>query len=176
VSENSQLLRYYQNKRYLFDSSTVGDKLENWILEPSQHLHAFSIIRMPRTTSSENAVAMYSHILMDPQCQSVFSPQAVGGFFPFIPERLGLNEALDAAIPCLYGMYGDLLAGRNASATTMQGYVTCLGALRRCIVDPVLRMQSETLCASLIVQIFEVRSSAPIALSSFDFSTEPDLF
>lgn len=120
-------------------------------------LHVFSIARPPQPTSAERAVGMFAHVLTDPKCQSVFSPQAVGGFFLFIPSHLGRNAALDTAIPCLYSIYGDLLASRKDSRETTLKYIACLETLRACVKDPVLRVQSETLCASLIVQICEVR-------------------
>ncbi|KAH8890411.1 hypothetical protein GQ53DRAFT_175987 [Thozetella sp. PMI_491] len=101
-------------------------------------------------------MAMFAHILQDPTCQSVFSPQAACTFFPFIPSRLGRNAALDAAILCLCDIYSDVRGGKQISPATTKKYIVCLSTLRASVADPELRTQSETLCASLIVQTCEL--------------------
>lgn len=163
VDQNDKLAIYYRKRRYLFD--TDPDGIEQLALEKSLaeaaslYLNVFSICRPPRLTSTERAAGMFAFILTDPKCQSVFSPQAAGSFFPFIPSRLGRNAALDAAISCLCDIYNDILRGKNGSAATTKKYVASLEALQVCVADPILRIQSETICASLIIQIYEVRPS-----------------
>ncbi len=180
MSENHQLSRYFGKKKYLFHSETKD--LDRWDPETSldrlvsRHLRVFSIIREPQSTAAGRAVGMFTYILQDPMCHSVFSPQASSSFFPFIPGRLGINAALDAAIPCLCDIYGDIRRGKQISAATTHRYVLCLGALRSCVADPGLRKQSETICASLIIQICEVRTPLPPPLSVGDDADDSLLY
>ena len=154
---------HYRKKRYLFDSASDLVDLESWshdILrrDPKARVrfHTFSLYQLPQFSSAEKTRAMLVHILVDPNCQSVFSPQVVGTFLPLLPPRLGYNTALDAAISCLCSMYRDFLVSGRTSFGTTRKYVATLGALQKCVADPSQRTKSETICASLIVQICEV--------------------
>ena len=101
---------------------------------------------------------MLAYILADSKCQSACSPQATGSFLPFIPSRLGHNAALDAAVSCLCGIYGDRQATtREPTPATMQKYGASLRILRTFVADSMFRTQSETICASIVLQICEVR-------------------
>lgn len=168
MNENDSLAISYRKRKYLFDTGEddIEQLDETLAKSASFHLNVFSICRLPRPTSAERAAGMFAFILTDSKCQSVFSPQAAGGFFPFIPGRLGSNAALDAAISCLCNIYSDALTGRNTSAATTKKYVASLEALQVCVADPIVRIQSETICASLIIQIYEVRSP-PLDVVSF---------
>ncbi|KAH8892453.1 subtilisin-like protein [Thozetella sp. PMI_491] len=162
ISENQRLAVHYQTKKYILD--TIKHDFEGLPLGPSNggeglalYLHAFSITRSPQPAAIGRDCAMLAHILTDPKCSWVYGPQAAEGFLIFVPARLGHNAALDAIIPCLCSMYSDLLRGGTASESTFRKYVAALRALRRCIADPVYRPQSETIAASLIVEICELQ-------------------
>ena len=77
----------------------------------------------------------------------------VGSFFQFVPARIGQNAALDDAVSCLCGIY---CSPRGAQTRIYQSYVTALSSLRRSLSDTSLRMESETLCASILLQMCEV--------------------
>ena len=81
----------------------------------------------------------------------------VGSFFDFIPVRLGHNAALDNAVSCICSLY----QGTNSTSYSVdrevgQKYISSLSSLRKCVSDDSLRMESETLCASILLQMCEV--------------------
>lgn len=111
----------------------------------------------PLSSGADRNASVFISILTNSKAQNLLSLQALGSFFPAIPARLGQNRALDAAIACLCSIYIDCLnSGSTPSRTTINGYVTSLDALQTCVKDPTLRPQSETMCASIIVQMCEV--------------------
>jgi hypothetical protein len=80
----------------------------------------------------------------------------VGSFLEFIPARLGRNAALDDAVSCLRAIYrGPPSIPYNIHRTIRQSYVKAL-SLRGCLNDSSLRMESETLCSSILLQLCEV--------------------
>jgi hypothetical protein len=81
----------------------------------------------------------------------------VGSFFEFIPARLGRNAALDDAVSCVCAIYcGTPSISYNSDKGICQSYVRALSSLRCCLGDASLRMESETLCASILLQMCEV--------------------
>jgi hypothetical protein len=81
----------------------------------------------------------------------------VGSFFEFIPARLGRNAALDDAVSCVCAIYcGTPSISYNSDKGIYQSYVRALSSLRCCLGDASLRMESETLCASILLQMCEV--------------------
>jgi hypothetical protein len=88
----------------------------------------------------------------------------VGSFLEFIPARLGRNAALDDAVSCLCAIYRSSSSiPYNLHRTIRQSYVKALSSLRVCLSDASLQMKSETLCASILLQLCEVS----VVLASF---------
>lgn len=82
----------------------------------------------------------------------------VGSFFEFIPARLGRNAALDDAVSCLCAIYcGNPATPYNMHKEVCKSYVKALSSLRACLDDDAVRTESETLCASILLQMCEVR-------------------
>lgn len=77
----------------------------------------------------------------------------VGSFFQFVPARMGRNAALDDAVSCLCGIY---CSPHGIPAGIYQSYVRALSSLRRYLSETSLQMESETLCASILLQMCEV--------------------
>lgn len=81
----------------------------------------------------------------------------VGSFFDFIPARLGHNTALDDAVSCLCAIYHGISSVLyNIDKGVYRSYVKSLSSLRGCIGDDSTWMNSETLCASILLQLCEV--------------------
>jgi hypothetical protein len=81
----------------------------------------------------------------------------VGSFFEFIPAHLGRNTALDDAVTCLCAIYcGAISTPYNCHKGIYQSYVRALSSLRGCLSNTSLQMESETLCASILLQMCEV--------------------
>ena len=100
---------------------------------------------------------MLTYILTDSNCNNNLSPQATGTFFPFVPCRLGVNKALDAAVYCLWHAYCDFSRVGHAQKNTLKAYGKGLGTLRGIIDDSASQTNSETICASIVIQYCEVR-------------------
>jgi hypothetical protein len=90
----------------------------------------------------------------------------VGSFFEFIPARLGRNAALDDAVSCLCAIYSATPSNPyNFPRGIYQGYVRALSSLRGCLSDISLQMESETLCASILLQMCEVSFAHALKLT-----------
>ncbi|PQE29560.1 C6 zinc finger domain protein [Rutstroemia sp. NJR-2017a BBW] len=85
-----------------------------------------------------------------------------GSFFQFIPARLGHNVALDDAVSCISSIYCDKssLQDKSKSLVKYENYVRALRSLQRYLNDEGLSLQSETLCASILLQICELAVNA----------------
>ncbi|KAH8671710.1 hypothetical protein BX600DRAFT_252560 [Xylariales sp. PMI_506] len=160
VSENDRVLQFYRKRNFIYDPNSDG--LENWALEIAHWESTgvgsqFNTI-IPRLlmNSVDRHAGLFVSIFTDSAAQSILSPQAVDGLFPFIPPRLGQSAALDIAISSLCGIYRDLRISTKLSVLTTQTYDRCLSALQMAIADPVLRLSSETICACLVVEVCEV--------------------
>lgn len=60
-------------------------------------------------------------------------------------------------------MYADNYTTAAKTATATKRYVQSLRALRLCVQDARVRVQSETICASILMQVCEVDSSEDTA-------------
>ncbi|TGO10344.1 hypothetical protein BTUL_0137g00010 [Botrytis tulipae] len=81
----------------------------------------------------------------------------IGSFFQYIPGRLGYNIALDDAITCVCSLYCDESSNEyTKSKAIYSSYIRALSSLQKCLVEERLRFQSETLCASLLLQMCEL--------------------
>jgi len=98
-------------------------------------------------------------MLNDPKSQALFPLKSHGDFYDFIPSRLGRNLALDDTISCLCGIYADTLTNNpTTSEIAIRRYAKSLSSLRTCLEEPQLRTESETICASIVLQLCEVSS------------------
>jgi hypothetical protein len=119
------------------------------------------------TSSPDQTCSALCYILEKQQSQTHFPISAHGSFFPMIPSRLGGNIALDFSVECLCSMYTDSLRGVSApSKTSLQLYAQSLSSLRQTVLMPQKRAESETICASIIMQLCEVSTQALPQLSA----------
>lgn len=90
---------------------------------------------------------------------SLVSLRISGSCFDFVPARLGQNVALDDAVSCICAIYCRRPSiSYTADREIYQSYVKALSSLRGCLSDASLRMEAETLCASILLQMCEVRT------------------
>jgi len=84
----------------------------------------------------------------------------VGSFFDSIPARMGFNKALDDVVYCLCSVYSKkFLATYEYQRDIYESYIRALAPLRRCLEDQDKKMELETVCASILLRICEVRPS-----------------
>jgi hypothetical protein len=83
----------------------------------------------------------------------------VGSFVDFIPSRLGHSQALDDAVSCVCALY----KGRQGhlSKRVFQLYMISLASVRNSLTDPDIWWTSETLCASILLQLCEASLHSP---------------
>lgn len=113
--------------------------------------------RIPRSLECHHLGSAFVYCLGSKVKGSLIPLQSVGSFFEFIPARLGYNEALDKAVSCLCSIYrGAPSAPYNHQQEIYQSYIRALSSLREHISDTSLRITSETLCASILLQMCEV--------------------
>ncbi|KAL1963335.1 hypothetical protein VTN77DRAFT_8456 [Rasamsonia byssochlamydoides] len=180
VDETQQLASQYRQKRYIFEdmttppTGTVRDLLPSDDPQPQSgsgfssyeeyHLGDklfFVGIFRALTTENDRNGAFLMHIVENAQSQLVFPLRSHGSYFRFIPARLGRNLALDEAVSCLCAMY-DYALVKTASSRRLatRRYVRSLEALRCCLQDMQLRLEPETICASILLQLCELLTNA----------------
>jgi len=172
VDENPQLSSHYQKKRYIFEEidlvPTPCSKGPQSDPQPDfgsyeEYGSRCSKFRLGifRSLSSEHerSGSILAYMLNDPKSQALFPLKSHGDFYDFIPSRLGRNLALDDTISCLCGIYADTLTNNpTTSEIAIRRYAKSLSSLRTCLEEPQLRTESETICASIVLQLCEVSS------------------
>lgn len=105
-----------------------------------------------RNTSA--AMSLSNHTLCPKQEQS--------SYIFHIPCRLGHDDVLDDAAGCVYAAFRELnTAGRprlSHSTTSIALYTRALRSLQRALYDAKRSRTAETLCATALLGIFEVRA------------------
>lgn len=82
---------------------------------------------------------------------------AFGTFIQDVPRRLGKNAALDAAATSLALSHVRYSTGReDAAPEELKAYVNALSVLRRCLDDPVVARDANTLCAVMLLLFSQV--------------------
>ena len=84
-----------------------------------------------------------------------YSVSYYGAFLKYVPQRLGTNQALDAAVLALANASSCLRTRENSTQVLVQ-YGNALKALRLSLSDPLKAESPETLCAIYLVMICQV--------------------
>jgi hypothetical protein len=172
VDENPQLSSHYQKKRYIFEEIDLvptpnskgpqnGPQPDFDSYEEYESRCGKFRLGIFRSLSSEHerSGSILAYMLNDPKSQALFPLKSHGDFYGFIPSRLGRNLALDDTISCLCSIYVDTLTNNpTTSEITIRRYAKSLSSLRTCLEEPQLRTESETVCASIVLQLCEVSS------------------
>jgi hypothetical protein len=92
----------------------------------------------------------------------------LGSYFDCVPRRLGHNLALDDAISCICAIYRSRDSPLyTASKRITRSYRKALASVRSHLGNPALRSTSEVLCASILLQYFEVSAHARLIQTLF---------
>lgn len=159
MDEVPRLEGHYADKKYVYD--VINSKyIETGISSEVQYeqLLVLNESHVPRSLSAHPLCSTIVYCLGSNTKGALIPLRLVGSFFDFIPARLGHNAALDDAVTCLSSIYSNALPGLHEARRTgiYTGYVAALSSLRSCLDNPALRMESETLCASILLQLCEV--------------------
>ncbi|EXJ84968.1 hypothetical protein A1O3_05643 [Capronia epimyces CBS 606.96] len=172
VDENSQLISLYRRKKYIFDdvdeSRGPDWKQPEYVsygpVSPEKEIPAPNpgykpIIQCHLSTPSDQTCAALCYMLDRPESQTRFPVRSFGGFLEMIPSRLGRNVALDDSISCICSIYTDAPRCAPGTTTSLKLYARSLNSLRKSLGSPQARTESETICASIILQICELNLS-----------------
>jgi hypothetical protein len=161
VDENLQLSSYYKSKRYILEEVDVSFKLslDSYAKEdqaPPRRRRQL-VIFPSLAFSHDYLISSLIYIMNDPKSQALCETQCLGSFISYLPPRLGRNMALDATVASFCGIHADILAqSPDTKKRALVAYSKGLKALRACVEQVEVRYESETICASIILQICEV--------------------
>ena len=178
IDEAPRLLEHYSNRKFIFEEISISseeDSSERADVDirrygramvatnslRSSYCNSFNIFTKPSVPRNPTSDQLQSALVycLDSKVQGVLIPlRFIGSFFEFIPARLGRSAALDHAVSCLCAIYQSTSSiPYHLNKTICQTYVKALSALRSCIGDEALQTEPETLCASILLQMCEVR-------------------
>jgi hypothetical protein len=83
-----------------------------------------------------------------------YDPTCYGFFLHKIPQRIGVNPALDASVNAIIASHAALYT-RERSPDMFSKYGQALSTLRTCLTDPALAETPETLCAIYLLTVCE---------------------
>lgn len=112
-----------------------------------------------RASEHERTAYLLGYLLLDRRARKALPVVAQGSFYAQLPRRLGSNSALHASVACLCHIWMDLTMNRNTNSEAVALYVKGLNALQSCLDDAQTQYESETICASIILQLCEVSRS-----------------
>ena len=137
------------------------------------------MIVSPRHSGSSLPAIIHSPGIYQVQCLSTWIEDVsrnqssvpdeitIARLFCFIPARLGASSALDLAVRCLTVHHFGITEGNEDIIRQGQfAYGKALRSLQEAIYDPLEAMRSETLCATMILTIYEVHRPQLIGLVS----------
>jgi len=184
VHENERLALAYRNKKHLFDDNHADDpfattlavlengvspgpsdsdigpgELETYRIHRRGHAsYHVGVLWAPASHSeSDKTARLFARILSAPQDAALFALQTVGPFLPYIPGRLGRNAALDQSVACLCSIYMDVMTGSSSlSNMSIKRYASSLKSLQQFVENEGTRFESETVGASILLQLCEV--------------------
>ena len=170
MDETSKLTKYYLRRKYVYDAIDLdSEEAESTFVDEDSTLNGIEVVwktfhilsssksTVPQCLENSRLGSALVYCL-DSKVKGALIPlRIVGSFFEFIPSRLGRNTALDDAVSCICAIYcGNPATPYNMHMEVYKSYVKALSSLRTCLDDDATRMESETLCASILLQMCEV--------------------
>jgi hypothetical protein len=132
----------------------------------------------PLMSETDKAASRLISMLNDSSGQKLCQIWSHANFIDYVPSLLGKNAALDSAVASLCSLFVDALTG-NRTVESLRLYGNAVTSLQLCVKNPKLRLESETLCASILLQICEVilvpipPRSSPLKLTSCQLLRSP---
>ncbi|KAH8697793.1 hypothetical protein BGW36DRAFT_379489 [Talaromyces proteolyticus] len=161
VSTNYQVKTHVHEREIFNDTTNIrhGDQTRHEVKphKKSQLMYDISWQKYSRrlTSESDGLASMLVFILNDSLGQKFCQIGSHANFLDYIPSRLGINIALDSVVSSLCSLYIDTLT-RKRTFKSLQLYGRGISSLQACLKDPKQRLESETLCASLLLQVCEL--------------------
>ncbi|RDL36967.1 uncharacterized protein BP5553_04400 [Venustampulla echinocandica] len=182
VDEAPHWTRYYSGRQFVYDATDLsleeayakykyvdeGVRPDGRLVIVRENLHFLHLSRnrtdqtharswVPRYLETNHLGVEFAYCLESNARGTLVPLRLSGSFIDAIPARLGLNQALDNAVSCLCAIYrGTLSAPYLSHKPVYQSYVRALASLRLCLSDEAYRLEPETLCASILLQVCEI--------------------
>ncbi|TVY19765.1 hypothetical protein LARI1_G002605 [Lachnellula arida] len=159
VDEAPRLASQYAGRKYIYDSiSSNFDEDQETNLKGVMVWKRTQIKALiPRYHEINPLGPAFVYCLDSKVNESLVSLRISGSCFDFVPARLGHNVALDDAVSCICAIYCRRPSiSYTADREIYQSYVKALSSLRGYLSDDYLRMEAETLCASILLQMCEL--------------------
>ncbi|ATZ56358.1 hypothetical protein BCIN_13g01990 [Botrytis cinerea B05.10] len=168
MNETPRLKKLYSRKKYIFESDdTSPDAMspEKAILSPTEYgsdmflFEDFQVVSLevPRFHYNNPLATKLMYCLGCKVKGNLLPLWLSGSFFQYIPGRLGHNIALDDAISCVCSLYCDRSSNEYTKSNAIyRNYVRALSSLQKCLTEENVCLQSETLCASILLQMCEL--------------------
>ena len=167
MDEGPRLKTLYATRKYLYDDIGHGMQEDSvsfggaLVVSKSSNPHHCSLNSanerstsgIPRSMENDPLASSLVYCLESKVKGTLVPLWFIGSFFQFVPARMGRNVALDDAVSCLCSIY---CSPYSFHAGIYRGYVRALSSLRGCLSDVFLRMEAETLCASILLAMCEV--------------------
>ncbi|KAL4806081.1 hypothetical protein BDV18DRAFT_138644 [Aspergillus unguis] len=132
--------------------SPVSDRPGNLIAERKGAVHHISV----NPTNNITIIGQRLVAAVKPATSLRYNLMwAYGGYLVLIPRRLGINEALDAAVDALVTAYQSFASCKQVFIGSLTKYSRALNALSRCLDNPVTATTSETLCAVSVMLLVQ---------------------
>jgi hypothetical protein len=138
--------------------------------EPKDALRRVAIVPSNKVTLLAQGLAATMKKQTDLKYNLVW---AFGGYLALVPQRLGVNEALDTAVDALVTAHASFASRKEVSVSALTKYSMALGALRKCLNNPRTAGSSETLCAVMVllsVQVSRLDLSGKASLTVLAYS------
>ena len=168
MDEAPRLAEHYARRRFIYDDShhtfqddsvTFDGQIIVWKNVHSAHASHHSTNRkraaleIPRYLETNPLGSSLVYCLESKVEGKLIPLWCVGSFFQYVPARIGRNKALDDVVSCICGIYSSQYSFNEG---IYQKYATALSSLRDSLGDESLQRESETLCASILLQMCEV--------------------
>ena len=174
MDEAPRLAEYYSRRQYIYDDIDQGSQEDTvrsdgavivW-KNPGPYYNANPkgfTSEVPRYLESNPLGSSLVYCLESKVKGRLIPLWLVGSFFQYVPARMGRNAALDATVSCLCDIYA---SPYHSHKDIYQSYVKALSSLRNYLSHTSLQMESETFCASILLQMCEV---SLVHLASVDY-------
>ena len=116
------------------------------------------VLTLPPSNGTSNLVGALVQTIKPTTNLSWNIAWTYGPLFLDVPQRLGISEALDAAVWTLVSGHSDLRSqSPQVSERTLELHGIALKALRKCLHNPAKAHTTETLCAVYLLLVCQVR-------------------
>ena len=169
MNETPRLAEHYAGKRYFYElDSTIEevhftsetykvDVSASDIITWDKPFSTIPKLKVPRFIDP-NPLASQFIFCMGCQVKGDLMPLSLlGSFIRLIPARLGRNEALDNSASCICSIYYYAPSlDQSGVGKIYHNYSVALTSLRQFLDIDDIKMEPETLCASILLQACEV--------------------